>query len=139
MKEDVKFETIGDLEPFSNKLKETIAKTKELTKNNKSLTQVLALNYGAQDELLRAINKICQSSSLPVTKESLEEALDTSYSDIDLLIRTSGEQRVSNFLLWQIAYAEFKFSDSLWPDFNTKELESIINNYKNRERKFGAV
>jgi undecaprenyl diphosphate synthase len=139
MKEDVKFETIGDLEPFSNKLKETIAKTKELTKNNKSLTQVLALNYGAQDELLRAINKVCQSSNLPVTKESLEEALDTSYSDIDLLIRTSGEQRVSNFLLWQIAYAEFNFTDTLWPDFNTQELESIINNYKNRERKFGAV
>ena len=137
-KENVRFETIGDLEPFSKKLKDRILKTKEATKNNNSLTQILALNYGAQDELLRAINKACKSNK-EVTKESLEAALDTPYSDIDLLIRTSGEKRVSNFLLWQIAYAEFAFTNTLWPDFNTKELNDIIMDYKKRERKFGAV
>jgi len=137
-KENVRFETIGNLEPFSKKLKDTILKTKEATKNNTSLTQILALNYGAQDELLRAINKVCQSNK-EITKELLEDALDTPYSDIDLLIRTSGEKRVSNFLLWQIAYAEFAFTDTLWPDFNTKELNDIITEYKKRERKFGAV
>ena len=138
-KENVKFETIGNLEPFSKRLKETIAKTKELTKNNTSLTQILALNYGAQDELIRAINKACKTTNKEITKEALEEALDTPYSDIDLLIRTSGEQRVSNFLLWQIAYAEFAFTNTLWPDFTQKELAYIIENYKNRERKFGSV
>jgi len=137
-KENVKFETIGDLEPFSKKLKATIQKTKEETKNNTSLTQILALNYGAQDEILRAINKACKNNK-EITKEILEEALDTPYSNIDLLIRTSGEKRVSNFLLWQIAYSEFAFTDTLWPDFNTKELNDIITEYKTRERKFGAV
>jgi len=134
----VKFETIGDLEPFSKKLKETITKTKEATKNNTKLTQVLALNYGAQDEILRAVNKLCKNHT-QITKEDLECALDTPYSDIDLLIRTSGELRVSNFLLWQIAYAEFAFTNTLWPDFSPKELDSIIRSFKDRERKFGAI
>ena len=137
-KENVKFETIGNLEPFSKKLKETIQRTKELTKNNSSLTQILALNYGAQDELIRAVNKVCKSNQ-EITKEALESALDTPYSNIDLLIRTSGEQRLSNFLLWQVAYAELSFTKTLWPDFTPKELNDIIVDYKKRERRFGAV
>lgn len=134
----VKFETIGNLEPFSKQLKETIAKTKEATKNNSKLTQILALNYGAQDEILRAINSIKDTKG-EITKEILEDALDTPYSDVDLLIRTSGEQRLSNFLLWQCAYSEFVFTKTLWPDFCDKELNDIIQEYKNRERKFGAI
>ncbi len=137
-KENVKFETIGNLEPFSQKLKDRIKKTKEATKNNSALTQIIALNYGAQDELLRAINRVCKNSTT-ITKDALEEALDTPYKNIDLLIRTSGEQRVSNFLLWQIAYAEFAFTNTLWPDFTPKELNDIIAEYKNRERRFGAI
>ncbi len=137
-KEGVKFDTIGNLEPFSQKLKETISYTKEATKNNKKLTQILALNYGAQDELLRAINKVCKNND-EITKDNLQEALDTPYSDIDLLIRTSGEQRLSNFLLWQIAYAELFFTNTLWPDFNSDELNNIIKNFKKRERKFGGI
>ena len=135
---NVKFETIGNLEPFSKKLKDTIIKTKEATKNNSKLTQILALNYGAQDEIIRAINSLCKDKKV-VTKESLEKALDTPYNSIDLLIRTSGEKRLSNFLLWQVAYAEFAFTKTLWPDFTPQELEKIIQDYKNRERKFGAV
>ena len=138
MEENIKFETIGDLTPFSSRLKKIIENTKEKTKNNTKLTQVLALNYGAQDEIVRAVNKL-NSESKEITIESLSQSLDSPYSDIDLLIRTSGEQRLSNFLLWQVAYAEFFFTNTLWPDFSPKELESIIDNFKNRERKFGGI
>ena len=138
MENEIKFETIGDLTPFSNKLKKIIEDTKEKTKNNKKLTQILALNYGAQDEIVRAVNKL-NSESKEITIESLSQSLDSPYSDIDLLIRTSGEHRLSNFLLWQVAYAEFFFTNTLWPDFSPVELESIINNFKNRERKFGGI
>ena len=138
MTNEVKFETIGDLTPFSNKLKKIIEDTKEKTKNNKKLTQILALNYGAQDEIVRAVNKL-NSENKKVTIESLSQNLDSPYSDIDLLIRTSGEQRLSNFLLWQVAYAEFFFTETLWPDFSPDELNNIIDNFKNRERKFGGI
>jgi len=134
----VKFETAGDLEPFSKKLKKVINHIKEETKNNSNLTQVLALNYGGQDEIVRAANRVIKSNQ-ELTVESLSQHLDTPYSDIDLLIRTSGELRLSNFLLWQVAYAEFYFTKTLWPDFNSKELEEIIENFKNRERKFGGI
>jgi len=137
-KENVKFETIGNLEPFSKKLKDTIANTKEATKNNTKLTQILALNYGAKDEIIRAINSLI-SKNIKVTEESLSKALDTPYSDVDLLIRTSGEIRLSNYLLWQVAYSEMHFTKTLWPDFTPKELEAIIQNYKTRERKFGGI
>ena len=138
MENGIRFETIGDLEPFSNQLRETIEKTKELTKNNSNLVQILALNYGARDEIVRSVKKLLQENR-EITIESLGSALDTPYSDLDLLIRTSGEERVSNFLLWQIAYSEFAFTKTLWPDFTTTELESIIENYKKRERRFGAI
>ena len=134
----VKFETAGDLEPFSKKLKKVINHIKEETKNNSNLTQVLALNYGGQDEIVRAANRVLKNNQ-ELTIESLSQNLDTPYSDIDLLIRTSGELRLSNFLLWQVAYAEFYFTKTLWPDFNSKELEEIIENFKNRERKFGGI
>lgn len=138
MENEIKFETIGDLTPFSNKLKKIIDDTKEKTKNNKKLTQILALNYGAQDEIVRAVKKL-NSQSKEITIESLSQSLDSPYSDIDLLIRTSGEHRLSNFLLWQVAYAEFFFTNTLWPDFSPAELESIIDNFKNRERKYGGI
>jgi len=138
MQNGVKFETIGDLSPFSNALKNQIKKTKEITKNNTKLTQIIALNYGAQDEIVRAVNKLIKNNK-EVTINSLNSALDTPYSDVDLLIRTSGEIRLSNFLLWQCAYAELFFTNTLWPDFTSKELEKIIDSFKNRERKFGGI
>ncbi len=137
IKNGVKFETIGNLEPFSSSLKQSLNALKEKTKNNKNLTQILALNYGAQDEIVRAVNKLCIEKK-EITLDTLNNALDMPYP-IDLLIRTSGEQRISNFLLWQIAYAELYFTKTLWPDFTSKELESIIQNYKNRERRFGGI
>ncbi len=138
MKNEVRFETIGDLEPFSKSLKNIIAQTKEKTKNNKKLIQILALNYGSQNEIVRAVKRLLDSNQ-EITEENLGKALDTPYSDVDLLIRTSGEQRLSNFLLWQAAYAEFYFTKTLWPDFTVKELNGIIENFKNRERKFGGI
>ncbi len=138
MNNGVRFETIGNLEPFSKELRGTIEKTKELTKNNTKLVQILALNYGARDEIVRSIKKLLQEKK-EINIENISDFLDTPYSDLDLLIRTSGEERVSNFLLWQIAYSEFAFTKTLWPDFTTIELEKIIENFKKRERRFGAV
>ena len=138
MENEVKFETIGDLTPFSPSLKKIIQKTKDETKNNKKLTQILALNYGSQDEIVRAVNRVLAKNE-KVTIETISQNLDTPYSDVDLLIRTSGELRLSNYLLWQVAYAEFYFTKTLWPDFNSTELEEIIENFKNRERKFGGI
>ena len=137
IKNDVKFETIGDISKFSDKLKKRIAHTKEVTKNNKKLTQILALNYGARDEITRAVKKLV-SKDKEITEENIQKYLDIS-QDVDLLIRTSGEIRVSNFLLWQIAYAEMFFTKSFWPDFTPKELEDIINQFKKRERRFGGI
>jgi len=138
MENNIKFDTIGDLSPFSKDLIDEINRVKEATKNNSALTQILALNYGAQDEIVRAVNRVLKDNK-EVTIENISNALDTPYSSIDLLIRTSGELRVSNFLLWQIAYSEFYFTNTLWPDFTSKELEEIIQNYKNRERRFGGI
>jgi undecaprenyl diphosphate synthase len=138
MELDTKFETIGDISAFSDKLKETIRKTKALTKNNRSLTQVLALNYGSRDEIVRAANSVVAEGEV-ITEENLGAALDSPYTDIDLLIRTSGEQRLSNFLLWQLSYSEMFFTDTLWPDFMPDELEEIIENFRERDRKFGGI
>jgi undecaprenyl diphosphate synthase len=137
IKNDVKFETIGDISKFSPKLKKRIEYTKEVTKNNKKLTQVLALNYGSRDEITRAVKKIIEKNE-EITPENIQKNLDIS-RNVDLLIRTSGEIRVSNFLLWQIAYAEMFFTKTLWPDFTSKELEKIINEFKKRERRFGGI
>ena len=134
---DVKFETIGDISKFSDKLKKRIEYTKEVTKNNKKLTQVLALNYGARDEITRAVKKLI-SNNEEITEENIQKNLDIS-KDVDLLIRTSGEIRVSNFLLWQIAYAEMYFTPTFWPDFTPKELEEILKEFKKRERRFGGI
>ncbi len=137
MKYGVKFETIGDLEPFSKGLRKVIDNLKEKTKNNTNLKQYIALNYGSQDEIVRAVNSLVKEN-IEVTTDTLTNALDLPYS-IDLLIRTSGEHRLSNFLLWQVAYSEFFFTDTLWPDFSPNELDTIIDNFKNRERKFGGI
>jgi undecaprenyl diphosphate synthase len=138
MENNVRMETIGDIERFSPKLQKTIAKVKEVTKDNTALTQVLALNYGSRDEIVRAVNRVIDAGDA-VTEESLGAALDTPFTDVDLLIRTSGEQRLSNYLLWQLSYSEFFFTDTHWPDFKPDELEEIISHYGVRERKFGGI
>ncbi len=134
----VKFETIGDLSKFSPKLQKQINATKEETKNYTKLTQILALNYGARDEITRAVKKLLEQNR-EINQDNISKALDTPYTDIDLLIRTSGEQRLSNFLLWQTSYSELFFTPTLWPDFTSSELEEIIEKYHMVDRKFGGL
>jgi len=137
MKNNVKFETIGDISKFSDKLKKRIEYTKEQTKNNTKLTQVLALNYGSKNEITRAVKKLI-SLNEEITEENIQKNLDIS-RDVDILIRTSGEIRLSNFLLWQCAYAEMFFTNTLWPDFTAEELDKIIKAFHLRERRFGGI
>lgn len=137
-KYNVKFETIGDLSKFSSKLKERIQYTKNQTKNNTGLTQVLAINYGAKDEMIRTINNILASDKKSITEEEFEQELDIS-TPVDLLVRTGGNSRISNFLLWQLAYSEIYFTKTLWPDFNHKELSDIIDKYSVSKRRFGGL
>ena len=138
-KHNIKFKAIGNIDEFSPSLQRLIEEIEQKTKNNTALTQVMALNYGSRYELSQAINKIIKSGKKDVTPDDISDALQTPYSDIDLLIRTSGEKRLSNFLLWQVSYAELYFSDTLWPDFTSSELASIIDEFKSRTRKFGGL
>ncbi len=135
----IRFQAIGDMNDFSKPLQKRIRETEELTKENTNLTQILALNYGGRAEITSAVNRLIAEGKKQVTEEDISAALQTPYSDIDLLIRTSGEERISNFLLWQLSYSEFFFSPTLWPDFTDKELNEIIQNYENRTRRFGGV
>jgi len=137
IKNEVKFEVIGDISKFSPKLQKRIEYTKEATKDFNKLTQVLALNYGSRDEITRAVKKLVNSNE-EITPENIQKNLDIS-RNVDLLIRTSGEIRISNFLLWQIAYAEMFFTETFWPDFTAEELEKIIHQFKKRERRFGGI
>ncbi|HFU74262.1 MAG TPA: di-trans,poly-cis-decaprenylcistransferase [Helicobacteraceae bacterium] len=133
----VKFQAIGDISRFSNRLKDEIQALQNATARCTQLTQYMALNYGAHDEICRAANQLVQQNSA-ITPESLQAALDQPHN-VDLLIRTGNEQRLSNFLLWQCVYAEFFFTPTLWPDFTTSELETMLNDFGKRERRFGAI
>ncbi len=137
LKNNVRFEPIGDIRAFSKSLQKTIKMVEEKTAHCDGLVQSLALNYGAQDEMLRAINKI-KNSDADITAEMISNELDCKHS-VDLLIRTGGDHRLSNFLLWQSAYAELFFTDTLWPDFSIKELEKIIKKFTKVERRFGGL
>ncbi|WP_321312841.1 di-trans,poly-cis-decaprenylcistransferase [Halarcobacter sp.] len=135
----IKFKSIGDISKFSKSLQKTILDVEEKTKNGKNLTQVLALNYGSQDEILRAIKKL-NEKKLEITKENFESCLDTAgIPNVDMLIRTSGEVRLSNYLLWQNAYAELFFTNTYWPEFSTNDLDDLISDFNQRERRFGGI
>lgn len=135
----IRFKAIGNTAAFSKPLQKRIAQTEELTKTNTKLTQILALNYGARAEITTAVNQLIAEGKKSVTEEDISTALQTPYTDIDLLIRTSGEERLSNFLLWQLSYSEFYFSPTLWPDFTVEELDQIIQDFEQRTRRFGGV
>jgi len=134
---NIRFEPIGDIRAFSKNLQKTIKDVKEKTAHCDGLVQSLALNYGSHNEILRAVNKI-KNSKEDITEQMLANALDCKH-DVDLLIRTGGDKRLSNFLLWQSAYAELFFCDTLWPDFTIAELEKIIKKFTKIERRFGGL
>jgi undecaprenyl diphosphate synthase len=138
-KYNVRFQAIGDMSAFSKTLQKRILQTEELTKDNTNLIQVLALNYGGRLEITTTVNQLIAQGKTTISEDDISRGLQTPYSDIDLMIRTSGEERISNFLLWQLSYAEFYFSHTLWPDFNKDELDTIIRDYTNRTRRFGGV
>ncbi len=134
---NIKFRVIGDMSKLSRQLQIVIANTIEKTKNNDGLTQILAINYGSRDEIIRTIKKM---ENKDFTEENINKALDTQdFPDVDLLLRTGGEKRLSNFLLWQSAYAELFFTNTLWPDFSMSEFRSILEDFKKRTRRFGGI
>lgn len=136
---NVRLRVIGDLSPFSPDLRRLIEQAIVRTATNTGQTLVIGLNYGAQDEILRAAEKLAAAGQ-GFTRETFEAALDTAgLPPVDLLIRTSGEQRLSNFLLWQAAYAELLFVDTLWPDFDKDDLKRALDIYGLRERRFGGL
>jgi undecaprenyl diphosphate synthase len=145
-KNNMKVRVIGDKTGLDEDIQEKIADLEDATKNNTGLHFTIAINYGGRDEITRAAKKLCKEVEEGKLKaddidiDMLSNALDTGdYPDPDLLIRTCGEQRISNFLLWQLAYSEFYFCDKPWPDFDKKELEKAIEAYNSRDRKYGGL
>ncbi len=136
---NIRFTTIGDNSKLSASLQKEIEKAKQETSTCTGMTQVLAINYGSQDEIVRAAN-VALTKGKALTKELIEEHLDTAgIPSVDLLIRTGGETRISNFLLWQAAYSELYFSDKLWPEFDHAALMEAIADFNRRERRFGKT
>lgn len=140
----IRFNVIGDMEPFHPFLKKKIKEVIDATKECTNFELVLALNYGARDEIKRAFLKIFDDLQInKIQKEDVTEKLISSYLDTfrwkdpDLVIRTSGEKRLSNFLLWQLSYAEVHITDILWPDFGKRELFFAVDEYYKRQRRFG--
>ncbi len=139
LENSVRFDTIGNIEQLSSKLQDRIAYTKEKTAHFDGLTQVLAINYGSKDEIVRAVNKAI-SISKEVDEKSFSSLLDTKdFPDVDILIRTGGDVRLSNYLLWQCAYSELFFTPTLWPEFSLDEFDDILNKFATIERRFGGV
>jgi undecaprenyl diphosphate synthase len=139
LENNVRFDTIGDISALPESLKDRIAYTKEKTAHFTGLTQVLAVNYGSHNEIVRAVNKAVEAGK-KVDETAFENLLDTAGMDpVDILIRTGGDKRLSNFLLWQAAYSELYFTDTLWPDFTVEKLDEIISHFHTVERRFGAV
>ena len=145
-KNNMRVRIIGDITKLDTDLQESIKKLEEASANNTGLKFQVALNYGGRDEILRAAKKFAVDyaanlSELDAVREAdFENYLDTAgIPSPELLIRTSGEVRLSNYLLWQLAYAEFYFTDVLWPDFDKKELQKAIEYYNKRDRRFGGV
>jgi len=142
-KQGIKLTTIGELDLLETRVKEKIRRAKELTKINTKMTLNIALSYGGRDEIVNAVKNIIQDSKekkIDINKQNFSHYLYTeNMPDPDLLIRTGGEYRISNFLLWQIAYAELYFTKVLWPDFTKEQLLKAIASYQRRERRFGMT
>ncbi len=145
-KNNMRIRVIGDITKLDEGLQKQIRDLEEASKENTGLQFQIALNYGSRDEIRRAVQKMmkdCEEGKIKsedVNEDMIESYLDTAgIPDPDLLIRTSGEERLSNFLMWQLAYTEFYFTEVHWPDFSAEELEKAIEKYNGRNRRFGAV
>ena len=143
---NIRLITIGDESKLPEDCQKSLMWAKEKTKNNKDLTLILALNYSARWEIIRALKEIAeeienhQLKAVEINEEIFERFLSTKdIPDPELLIRTSGENRISNFLLWQIAYTEFHFTNVYWPEFRREHFMQALLDYQNRERRFGLV
>ena len=145
-KNNMKVRVIGDKTKLADDIQESIRNLEEATKDNTGLKFTIAINYGSRDEIRRGITDIAKKVKAgeiepeDITEDMISDCLDTEgMPDPDLLIRTSGEQRISNYLLWQIAYSEFYFTPVCWPDFDEAELDKAIEAYNTRDRRFGKV
>ncbi len=144
--ENVVIRAIGSRKELSEEMQRQIVKTEEFTKNNTGIVMNIALNYGGREEILHAVKDISRAvkageiSADDISERNISDALYTGgQPDVDLLIRTSGEMRLSNFMLWQVSYAEMWFTDKLWPDFKPADLRKAIYDFQNRGRRFGGV
>ena len=146
MSKEIRMHVIGEIDKLPELVQEQLMNIVEITKNNSKTNLVLALSYGSQREILNAVKKIAQDvKQEKINVENIDEKVFENHlytkdlPPVDLLIRTSGEVRISNFLLWQIAYAELQFLDIYWPDFTEEDLFQCILNYQNKERRFGKT
>ena len=140
----IRLKLIGDQRRFDPTIRALIAEGERLTAANRGLTLTIAANYGGRWDILQALSRLArehpEAAAAGITEEALAPYLSTSYApEPDLFIRTGGEQRVSNFLLWQLAYTELHFTDTLWPDFDAAALEAAFASYRRRERRFGRT
>ena len=139
MENNIRFMVSGSEEGVSKSLLEAIRRLEELSKDNTGLTLNIAFNYGGRTEIVDAVNKILKEGKNKIEEKDFSKYLYNMMPDPELLIRTSGELRISNFLLWQIAYSEIYITETLWPDFDEAELDRAIESYNNRDRRFGGV
>lgn len=145
-KNNIRLNIIGDVTRFNDQLQSMIFNAETLTKDNSGLILNIAANYGGRWDIMQSVHKITQKVKNgelrldEITEERIGAEMSMGdFPDVDLVIRTGGEYRISNFLLWQIAYAEFYFTDTFWPDFNQTQFDNAINEFNQRERRFGAV
>ena len=143
MKNNVRFQVIGDRKRLPEDVQEKLSQTEEHTKNNTNMTMVVALSYSSRWEITQAVREIvseAREKDIEITEDTISQHLCTNFMpDPDLLIRTGGELRISNYLLWQIAYSELYFCDTYWPDFDEACLHKAIASYQNRQRRFGKT
>jgi len=137
---DIKFKVIGRIHELPDYLKEGFREIERLTENCSSMTTIFAVNYGGKQEIVDAVNKAIKKGKRIIDENDIRENLYyPELPDLDLLIRTSGEMRISNFLLWQSVYAELWFTETLWPDFTRSEFRMAVKSFSNRERRFGGI
>ena len=139
LKNDVRFIFLGSKAPFSPSIRQKMERIEERSRGNRRIVN-MALNYGGRDEIVYAANRLIESGKGRITEADLSASLYTAESpELDMIVRTGGDLRISNFLLWQAAYAELYFTDKLWPDFKESDVDEAVENFKNRKRRFGGV